>query len=368
MNTTNNLYIGILSGTSMDSIDTALVEVKRNRLKLVETYSHLIEDELRNEIAALCYPGENAIQRMGTLDVKLGRLFSHCVKQLLDKAHVKPKQIAAIGSHGQNIRHMPNEKFPFTIQIGDPNIIAAETGITTIADFRRRDIALGGQGAPLTPAFHNFLFQKFSGTQWVINIGGITNITLLKEDSPIIGFDTGPGNTLMDAWCLQHRGQRYDKSGQFAKSGAVDQKLLQLMLEDPYFSKEPPKSTGLEYFNLKWLTKLLRDTGEHLASNDVQATLVELTAITIANAVNKETSKHIWICGGGAKNTFLMDRLQNHCKARILSTDAMGIPVDWIEACAFAWFAHQTQHRQPCNIPSVTGASSESILGAIFCN
>lgn len=363
----SNYYIGLMSGTSMDSIDAVIVLITKDKIKLIETYSHPIDNELRKEILDLCQPGANAINRMGQLDVKLGRLFAQSVEAILEKAGMEPHDIAAIGSHGQNIRHMPEADIPFTMQIGDPNVIAATTGITTIADFRRRDVALGGQGAPLTPAFHHFLFKRFASVQWVLNIGGIANITLLNPDEQIIGYDTGPGNTLMDAWYFQHTGNRFDCDGEWARGGVVHQALLKLLTNDPFFKRPPPKSTGLEYFNLKWLMQHMRQLQEHIPSEDVQATLSELTAITIADNLNRIKAKYIWACGGGAKNRFLMDRLQTLCNTTILSTDAAGIPTDWIEACAFAWFAYQTQHRIPSNIPTVTGASEAAVLGAIYC-
>lgn len=366
-NSKDKYYIGLMSGTSMDSIDAVIVAITPNKIKLIETYAYPIDDELRKEILSLCHPGENAINRMGKLDVKLGRLFAQSVEALLEKANLTPDDISAIGSHGQNIRHMPEADIPFTLQIGDPNVIAATTGITTIADFRRRDVALGGQGAPLTPAFHQFLFQRFEGMQWVLNIGGIANVTLIRPDMEIIGYDTGPGNTLLDAWYFQHTNQRYDNNGEWARSGSVNYQLLETLRHDPFFTKEPPKSTGLEYFNLKWLMQHIKHFGEHIPSEDIQATLTELTATTIADNLNRYSAKYIWVCGGGAKNRHLMERLQSLCLTPILSTDAAGIPIDWIEACAFAWLAYRTQHHAPSNIPSVTGASEASILGAIYC-
>lgn len=366
--TFSNLYIGTLSGTSMDSIDTALVEIHKNKLKLINTIELPIDDALRQEILAVCTPGMNGIHRMATLDVKFGKRFAESVLALLEKTNLQAKDIAAIGSHGQNIRHMPNNEPPYTLQIGDPNIIAAETGITTVGDFRRRDLALGGQGAPLTPAFHQFLFQHITGTQWVVNIGGICNITLLKTDTPILGFDTGPGNTLLDRWCFTHTGKSFDAYGNMARKGIVHAELLSRMMSDSYFEQAPPKSTGIEYFNLAWLKQHLSHIDETLPVHDVQATLVELTAATIAASLNTETAEHIWVCGGGAKNSFLMERLQAHCNTKILSTDAMGVSSNWLEACAFAWFAYQTVHRKTTNLPSVTGASRASVLGAIYCH
>ncbi len=365
-----------MSGSSLDSVDVILAEIKKEKLKLIKTHSHPIDELLRNEILALCHPGENEIYRMGVMDVKLGRLFAEAIHMLLKKSHLTAQDIAAIGSHGQNIRHNPQGNYPFTLQIGDPNIIAAETGITTVADFRRRDMALGGQGAPLAPAFHNFIFKNISGTHGIVNIGGIANLTLLSENKKdIIGFDTGPGNTLLDAWAYHHLKKRYDNNGEWALSGKINIPLLNALLADEYFKKPYPKSTGREYFNLDWVKHYINSLDARkstaISAADLQATLTELTAKTIADNINHYSSNkkntHIWVCGGGAKNIYLMERLQAQCPFKILSTDAVGIPIEWVEAAAFAWFAQQTLHQQPSNIPSVTGAHNAAILGGIYC-
>ena len=359
----SNLYIGIMSGTSLDAVDVALVEIKKNKIKLLKTQTHEIPETLRDAVLKLCTPGDNAIQRMGETDVQLGRLFADAVKTLLSIASLEPHDIAAIGTHGQTIRHVPNCEHPFTVQIGDPNIIAALTGITTIGDFRRRDMALGGQGAPLAPAFHQFLLQEMPGTHCVLNIGGIANISVINGDADVIGFDTGPGNTLLDSWCFKKRKLRFDHHGDWANGGNVDDRVLALMLSDPYFQLPAPKSTGREYFNLAWIEKFQR-----ILSQDMQATLTELTTNTIVQAILKLDTPptHIWACGGGVKNRYLMNRLQGVCPVNILSTDVLGVPADWVEACAFAWLAYQTAHRQPSNITSVTGASKATILGAVY--
>ena len=365
IDTKANYYVGLMSGTSMDAIDVVLVEIRKNSLRLIQSHSHPIDDLLRNDIAHLRHGTHDAIEQLGQLDVKLGYLFADAIIELLKKTALTSHQIKAIGSHGQTIRHRPEGAYPFTLQIGDPNIIAAQTGITTIADFRRRDMALGGQGAPLVPAFHQFLFQHVDTTQWVLNIGGIANVTLLNPKQNVIGFDTGPGNTLLDAWCLQHLNKRYDNHGVFGGSGAINHQLLEILLDDPFFKKTPPKSTGFEYFNLAWLSKQMPHN-ERLRPEDVQATLVELTALSIAQVLNSENATHIWVCGGGIKNDYLMERLQLHCHTKILSTDVMGIPAEWMESCAFAWLAHQTLHHRPSNLPSVTGASRPCVLGGIY--
>lgn len=358
-----NFYIGLMSGTSMDSVDAALVEIKKNKIKLIETHSSPLDETLRDELMKLCSPGENGINRMGEADVKMGLLFSDSVKALLKKSNLTAKDIVSIGSHGQTIRHMPNATHPFTLQIGDPNLIAAKTGITTVGDFRRRDIALGGQGAPLAPAFHQFLFQRFDKPQCILNIGGFANVTLINPSEPLLGFDTGPGNSLIDAWIKESLNLPFDNNGEWAQVGTVNAPLLLRMLDDPYFSQPIPKSTGREYFNLNWVKQLIN---EPIVPKDLQATLTELTARSIAKHIDPDTIEHLWVCGGGHKNRYLMDRLQALCPLNMLSTAAIGIPPDWMEACAFAWLAHQTIHRQAGNIPSVTGAEDESLLGAIY--
>jgi len=372
--TANEYYIGLMSGTSLDAVDTVLVDFKQQKLQLVDTHAEPIPEALRQEILALCYPGDNAIQRMGETDVKLGRLFSQSVLQLLKKTKLSAKDIHAIGSHGQTIRHVPDTEFPFTLQIGDPNIIAANTGITVVADFRRRDMALGGQAAPLAPAFHEYLLRNTSEDRWVLNIGGIANVTLLPADSSqaVMGFDTGPGNTLMDAWCRMHHRGNYDQDGQWAASGQCNNALLQQLLNDPYFKKGPPKSTGREYFNLDWLQKNLNQYARKLAAEDVQATLLTLTSQSITEAIQqyKPTGlkqPSLWLCGGGTQNKTLIQQLKSfNNKLTVQTTESAGIHPDWIEAAAFAWLARQTLTCKPGNIPSVTGAHASSIIGGIF--
>lgn len=364
------LYIGLLSGTSLDAIDAALVGLNTH-IQLVATHSEPIPTALKQSLLDLYKPGQNAINRMGRADIELGRLFAQSCLTLLKKANVTASDVRAIGSHGQTIRHVPNTDIPFTLQIGDPNTIAALTHITTIADFRRRDMTLGGQGAPLTPAFHNFLLRDEKENRWVLNIGGIANVTFLSENSKqdVLGFDTGPGNTLLDNWCREHLKKPYDDKGEWAAGGTVNPELLSLLLIDPYFHSSPPKSTGPEYFNLKWLQESLDQLKKPALPQDVQATLLELTAKTIADAIQSMDAKpgSIWICGGGIHNQQLTNRLQSLCKDySVKSTEVIGIHPDWIEAAAFAWLAQQTLHGKSGNLPSVTGASHSTILGGIF--
>ncbi|PNT89269.1 anhydro-N-acetylmuramic acid kinase [Coxiella burnetii] len=360
-------YIGLISGTSMDALDTALVQF--DPLKIIATHGEPIPTELKKNLVALSTGTDNSIPSMGETDVALGRIFGEAVLTLLEKAKVSSDSIQAIGSHGQTIRHMPNGKHPFTLQIGDPNTIAALTGITTVADFRRRDMALGGQGAPLAPAFHEFLLRDQSENRLILNIGGIANLTFLPRDpeKSTIGFDTGPGNTLLDAWCLMNLNKDYDDQGQWAASGRVQEKLVAQLLAEPYFQTPPPKSTGREYFNLNWLKKNLN--GEKFDPVDIQATLVELTARSVANCCRNFSmdSGSLWLCGGGARNHHLVNRLKVLCKPlRVTTTEEIGIHPDWLEAVCFAWLAKQTLEKKPGNLPSVTGAKKSAILGAIY--
>ena len=359
-------YIGLMSGTSMDGIDSAVVAFDSNdAFTMVATHCEPMPTALKESLLALCTPGDNAIVRMGETDKKLGACFANSVNTLLKKNGLQPEEIIAIGSHGQNIRHAPNADFPFTLQIGDPNVIAARTGITTVADFRRRDIALGGQGAPLAPGFHQFLFYNAQHDRCIVNIGGIANITLLSKDrrQAVIGYDTGPGNTLMDVWCQQHRQQMFDNHGDWASSGKIQHDLLRKLLADPYFAQASPKSTGREYFNLAWLQHYLKEFD--IAANDVQATLLELTAQSIIQAIDDRNSE-LFVCGGGAKNLQLINRLKEIHHATVQSTSVIGLDPQWVEAATFAWLAKQTIENKPGNLPSVTGARTRCVLGGIY--
>ncbi|HSW69486.1 MAG TPA: anhydro-N-acetylmuramic acid kinase [Gammaproteobacteria bacterium] len=359
----SELYIGLMSGTSIDGIDAALVDFSQKNLRLVDSYFLPYPLDLRKRILDLCQPGENEINRLGEMDVLLGKKFVSAVQHLLQKNRIDPADVRAIGSHGQTIRHHPKEKF--TLQIGDPNIIAAETGITTISDFRRRDIAWGGQGAPLVPAFHQAVFSA-DEDRAIVNIGGIANVTLLqKNNKKVLGFDPGPGNMLLDAWAEKHLQQPQDHEGNWGRKGIIQNNLLNKMLEDPYFTQPPPKSSGREYFNLHWLQQF---SIENFQPVDIQATLTELTAQSILQAIQSySSSREIVLCGGGVHNVFLLERL---CKLgtqyKIASTEKYGIHPDWVEAIAFAWLAKQTLGKQPGNLATVTGAKQESILGGVY--
>lgn len=362
-----DLYIGIMSGTSLDAIDTALVDFSQHKAKLIANLSYELNSELRQIILSLRQPGFNEIHRLGELDAMLGHEFANAVNLLLQQEKLKKEDIRCIGSHGQTIRHYPKSPYPFTLQIGDPNIIAARTGITTIADFRRRDMAQGGQGAPLAPAFHHYLFSNTAMHRAIVNIGGIANVTLLPQQGlqPVLGFDTGPGNTLIDSWAQLHINQSYDKNGSWAEQGKCDQVLLENMLKDSFFELPFPKSTGQEYFNLDWLKKYLPLS---IKPVDVQATLVELTAHSILDAITKNLPHgEILICGGGVHNTFMISRLKTLAPHHTIdSTQKYDINPDWMEAMAFAWLAKQTLERKPGNLTAVTGAKRETVLGGVY--
>lgn len=368
----SNLYIGLMSGTSADSIDAALVNFDdQDAVQVIATADYRFPADIKRAIHELTHPAQNEIDRLGVLDRQMGIFFAEAVEQLLKESGYAAKDIAAIGSHGQTIRHRPRSvQFPepFTLQIGDPNIIAQRTGITTIADFRRRDMACGGQGAPLAPAFHYASFYSDQEARGIVNIGGIANITCLPVDGKIKGFDTGPGNVLSDAWIRQHRGEEFDRDGNWASSGKIDESMLELLLTHPFFQLAPPKSTGREDFNLHWLDYILAQC-DKINPEDVQATLVELTAKTIADAVSRLLDKNVavYVCGGGAHNQFLMSRLRATLPdAKVLTTDALGISPDWVEAVVFAWLAMRTMNSLPGNLAQVTGATTDTVLGAIY--
>ena len=362
-NLMNELYIGLMSGTSIDGIDAALVDFSQKNPRLIDSHYLPYTTDFRKRILDLCYPGEDEINRLGEVDVLLGKQFANATQNLLQKNQLTAKNIRAIGCHGQTIRHHPARRF--TLQIGDPNIIAAETNITTIADFRRRDIAWGGQGAPLVPAFHQAIFSA-NTNRAIVNIGGIANVTLLPANNKtILGFDTGPGNTLLDAWAEKYLQQPQDHQGKWGSQGVIQQNLLSAMLADSFFQQSPPKSTGREYFNLSWLKSF---SPENYQPVDVQATLTELTAQSIMHAVKPQfLSGEILICGGGVHNEFLLQRLRKLADHyAIESTEQYGVHPDWVEAMAFAWLAKQTLAGQPGNFTAVTGAKQPSILGGVY--
>lgn len=363
----SELYIGLMSGTSIDGIDAALVDFSGSTPKLISTHCHPWPGKLHQALLDSRKLPDSQLHSLVQLDFDTGKIFAQAANELLERAGVSKEQVLAIGSHGQTIRHRPDAEPPFSLQIGDATVITRDTGIDVVNDFRSADINAGGQGAPLAPAFHAAVLQHDDEHRTIINIGGIANLTLLPPGArdAITGFDSGPGNNLMDAWMKKINGHSYDRNGQWASSGRLNKTLLDELLEDHYFRLAPPKSTGFEYFNLSWLESYQVSS---LRADDVQATLCELTACSIAQDVKcyaAETQK-IMICGGGVHNTHLMSRLRaNLPDYAISSTEDFGVHPDWVEAMAFAWLARQTMLGLPGNLPAVTGAREAVILGHI---
>lgn len=358
------LYLGVMSGTSLDGLDVALVE-QTTQTRLLASRFRPLPDDLRREILALCASGPDELARAALIEQQWVTLAASVIRELLEQTQLKPEAIRAIGSHGQTVRHEPQRGF--SIQIGNPALLAELSGITVVGDFRRRDVAAGGQGAPLVPAFHEAAFQTTDRVRAVLNVGGFSNLSLLSPGEPVRGFDCGPGNVLLDTWIQVQRGQSFDRDGAWAESGNVDAKLLGAMLDDEFFARQGPKSTGRELFNLPWLERHL--SGRALLAEDVQATLLELTARSISEALERAQpdTQQLLVCGGGAHNTALMRRLQALQPNRhVCTTEAFGIAPDWVEAAAFAWLAHCCLENIPANRPSVTGARGPRILGAIY--
>lgn len=364
-----NYYIGIMSGTSLDAIDVAIAQRTPHGFVQIAAAAPALDNKLRQQILTICQDKKVELQTLGEVDYQFACACAQVVNQLLEDNQLSPAQIAAIGSHGQTIFHSPNGPFPFTHQIGDANLIAAKTGITCVADFRRMDMAYGGQGAPLVPAFHQALFAKSGENRVILNIGGIANITILESDHKVLGYDTGPGNTLMDAWSEEINGDSYDKDGAFAFQGEVLPDLLNLLLSDPYFIQCPPKSTGREKFNLLWLKRQLAqlEAGPH-SNADIQRTLLELSAVSISEQIQSHsTACAVFVCGGGALNPLLIQRLQALMPDyRVTDTTALNIDPMFVEAIAFAWLAEQRLLENTIPLKAVTGAWRDALLGCVY--
>ena len=374
-----NYFIGLMSGTSLDGADGVLVDFSGDTLRVVAAATEPFTDSFRAELLALNAPTDNELHRAARAGTQLAAVYARVVHQLLEQAArqgVAGSQIEAIGAHGQTVRHLPQRTGDeasgagYTIQLNNPSLLAELTGIDVVADFRGRDVAAGGQGAPLVPAFHQSVFGRADTAVTVLNLGGIANLSVLPANAQadILGFDCGPGNALMDAWCQQHTGQSFDAGGAWAASGKLLPALLASLLEEPYFSAPPPKSTGRDLFSLTWLAgKLGAFSAER--PQDIQNTLTELTASACISSVTSygKDSAELVVCGGGAFNTHLMQRLQAGLPAmRVRSSDAHGLPPLQVEAAAFAWLARQAVRRQPGNLTSVTGAAGPRVLGAIY--
>ncbi|MGM0564103.1 MAG: anhydro-N-acetylmuramic acid kinase [Pseudomonadota bacterium] len=372
------LYVGLMSGTSVDAIDAALVSFDDGdpgQTRLIKAIAHPFPEELKDSIQAIIREPESAhIDTLGALGVALGHSYADAVNALLEASETEPGDVVAIGNHGQTIRHQPDSDLPFSLQLGDNSVIAENTGITTVGDFRSRDLAAGGQGAPLVPAFHDHLFGGNSEQRVVLNIGGIANITVLGQCDPdsgeecITGADTGPGNTLLDAACQHYLEEPFDVDGSHASHGEVQDSLFKALSSDAYFGRSGPKSTGREYFNLDWLQGHLCEH-DRVEAEDLLATLSELTAWSIAEAVRRRAPEcqRLLICGGGVHNQDLLQRLEAHLDdCPMESTERHGLHPDWVEATAFAWLAKRCIDHQPGNLPGVTGAAGPRILGAIY--
>lgn len=359
-------YVGLMSGTSLDGVDAVLAEIGAgDQILTLRTHYLPYPDELRAQLLALHTPQADEIHLAACAANTLARLYAEAVGTLLNESD--RGSVRAIGCHGQTLRHRPADGY--TLQIGNAALLAELTGITVVADFRSRDIAAGGQGAPLVPAFHAHTLRHPAIHRVIANIGGIANVTDLPPEGNVRGWDTGPGNMLLDAWIKRHQGAHYDRDGAWAARGTVRDDLLAVLAGHPYLAPPPPKSAGREQFNLEWLDGMLARLGEAIAPADVQATLLEFTALSLADAIRRECpgAQEVYVCGGGARNGALMQRLGARLpNLKVATTASLGIDPDWMEALAFAWLARQTLHHAPGNLPAVTGARGPRVLGAVY--
>lgn len=363
-------YLGVMSGTSFDGVDTILAEFDGKQIRILEHHETPMPKDLREALLQLSQTDAPLLlQTIYALDARLGEFYANAIENMLTAKNIDKQTITAIGCHGQTIRHFPNASPPFTVQLGDPNIIAARTNITTVADFRRRDLALGGQGAPLAPAFHQHFLSDENENRAILNLGGFANVTLLPCSGNIKGFDTGPGNVLLDAWCEKHLHKAFDENGDWASSGTVNETLLEALLAHPFFKKQPPKSTGRDEINLAWVEEVLAGLNETISDKDVQATLTELTAISVSDAIqaHQPDTQTIYVCGGGAYNTYLLKRLSHHLpKLNIQTTETLNISPKHIEPALMAWLAYRTLNKQPIDLRHITGSEREVLLGGVY--
>jgi anhydro-N-acetylmuramic acid kinase len=364
---TSDLYVGLISGTSVDGVDCALVQFEQDQPTLLCSHFKPSPDELRQRVLQICSGEKLDLSTIGQIDTQVGRYFAEGVNELLEESGTKPKHVTAIGSHGQTFWHQPAGLYPFSMQLGDPNSIAFHTGITTVADFRRMDIVAGGQGAPLAPLLHRNVFQSSEHSRAVVNIGGMSNLTCLPANGRCSAFDSGPGNVLMDYWIGKHQNLRFDEDGQWAASGTVNMGLLARLLDESYFALSSPKSTGRELFNSEWLESRLKLIPE-IAAADVQATLLALTAKTIATDLKKAmVAEALYVCGGGAHNAALMGALAAELPdTEVTSSEALGMDPDWVEAIAFAWMARERIEGRAIDTKPFTGAVEPIMLGGVY--
>jgi len=359
----SELYIGVMSGTSLDGIDIVLCEIDDDSFELINSEEYVFDEDLKNDILNAIH-SKVSLKSIGELDTKLGEIYAKTINDFIQKNEIDKDTITAIGLHGQTLWHQPNGEYPFSMQLANSSLITTITDVSVVSDFRQKDIALGGQGAPLTPAFHKYIFSRLDAKVAVVNIGGMANISLLGEK--LIGYDTGCGNVLLDLWISKNKKEKYDKDGEWAKSGTVIEKFLKQMLDDKYFSLPAPKSTGREYFNQAWLDDKLSHCLK-LEPQDIQATLLALSVKSITNEVKKTDTNMLIICGGGVKNKALMESLHVELQnIQVVSSDECGVSSDFMEAMAFAWLAYKRMHKQKVELKTVTGARENSILGCIY--
>jgi len=366
------LYIGLMSGTSMDAVDCALLDLGSTAPKVLEFISPEVPPAFKLRLLGLTANVALDLRELGSADIEVAILFATTVEALLATAKLDRSRVKAIGSHGQTIWHEPPQnarQYPFSMQIGDPNTLAQLTGLTVVADFRRRDMAAGGQGAPIVPAFHRAFFAANDRNRIILNLGGIANITLLPSPATApLGFDTGPASVLMDGWINRHKGLNFDENGDWAVSGTINPALLEALLDEPYFLQLPPKSTGRELLNMAWLEGKLARVNTTIKAEDVQATLLEFTAVTVAQAILPLISNgEIVVCGGGARNGALLACLQRKLPGfSLVTSSALGIHPDSVEAAAFAWLAHKTLNQEPVDLRPFTGSRHPVIAGGIY--
>ena len=363
----DNVFIGLMTGTSADSLDCAAINFLDEEMHVVGLKNYDIPDKLKDQIKENIQAVKLDVLKVKELDVSLGIFFAESVEDFLNSLSLKKEQIKAIGSHGQTIKHEPQSIKPYSLQVGDPQIMSDYLGIKTIGKFRDDDISSGGQGAPLSPIFHKEVFFNPGEERIIANIGGITNISILS-DQGLIGFDTGPGNCLLDAWNKLNLKGDYDKDGKWAKSGKVNNALLEVMMGDKYFKSNHPKSTGPDYFNLRWLRRCLEEVNKEITANDVQATLAELTALTLANSLKviEHKAECIYFCGGGVHNLDLQERISKNVEQTCVTTSDLGVDPDYLEAICFAWLAKQRIDGIKFDMEQITGSKEEVYLGKVF--